>query len=64
MQRVQREEQSNPTDNPEKPSAKNLERSTESHLLRKKRLNLKSTSESKELHKIILKDEERMEKSK
>ena len=50
-QRVQREEQSNPTDHPELPSARKLERSTESPLERKS-LKIKSTSELKELHKM------------
>ena len=45
---VLREEQGNPTDKPELPSARKLECSTES-LVERKSLNFKSTSELKEL---------------
>ena len=51
MERVEREELGNPTNKSEQPSARKLELSTES-LVEKKNLNLKSTSESKELHKM------------
>ena len=62
MQRVQREEQGNPTDNPELPSARKLERSTESPVEKQEPefqvdLRIKGIAQD-----VILKDEERVGK--
>ena len=64
MQRVQREEQGNPTDNPELPSARKLERSTESPVEKQEpefQVDLRIEGIAQD---VILKDEERVGKPK
>ena len=58
VQRVQREEQGNPTDNPEQPSVRKLGRSTES-VVEKESLNFKVDLRIEGIAQhVILKDEE------
>ena len=62
VQRAQREGQGNPTDNPEQPSARKLERSTES-VVEKESLNFEVDLRIEGIAQdVILKDEERMGK--
>ena len=64
VQRVQREEQGNQTYNPEPPGARKLERSTESHV-EEAELDFKVDLRIERIAQdVILKDEERIGKSK